>query len=149
MVPVGCVNLFAGNDPSKLLCLSLSTSVTKPGALPHLRPIDKPGGTPSQQWELIEVNGHGNWVYIASALYNNLVLEGRGDSSTPGNLIQVNQVEEANPNQIWIIDHLESSSVVLSRDLRHHWREEQGEEEPKASPLILEKENKERFTLTK
>jgi hypothetical protein len=68
----------------------------KPGALPRLRPIDKPRGTPSQQWELIEVNGHGNWVYIASALDNNLVLEGRGDSSTPGNLIQVNQVEEAN-----------------------------------------------------
>jgi hypothetical protein len=93
---------------------------------------------------LIEVNGHGNWVHIASALDNNLVLEGRGDSSTPGNLIQVNQVEEANPNQIWVIDHLESCSVVLSHDLRHHWREEL-----KALPLITEKENKERVPLMK
>lgn len=100
-VPPGYVNIFAGDDPSNHLCIDVPDSSTKSGTLVQLWPIDKPGGATNQQWKLIPV-GH-NQVYIASALDNNLVLDLRGGGAAPHTLIQIYDVGDKKPNQIWYL----------------------------------------------
>jgi hypothetical protein len=63
--------------------------------------IDKPGGATNQQWKLVPVGD--NQVYIASALDNNLVLDLRGGGAAPHTLIQLYNVGDKKPNQIWYL----------------------------------------------
>jgi Ricin-type beta-trefoil lectin domain-like len=101
-VPPGYVNIFAGDDPSNHLCLDIPDSNTTPGTLVQLYPVDKPGGARNQQWKYISVRD--NRVYIASALNEKLVLDLRGGGATPHTLIQIYDVGDMQPNQIWYLD---------------------------------------------
>ena len=97
----GYVNIFAGDDPSCHPCIDVPDSSTKSGTLVQLWPIDKPGGATNQQWKLVPVGD--NQVYIASALDNNLVLDLRGGGTAPHTLIQIYNVGDKKPNQIWCL----------------------------------------------
>jgi len=101
-VPPGFVNIFAGNDPANHLCLDVPDSSTKSGTLAQLYPVDKPGGATNQQWKLISA-GH-NQVFIASALNENLVLDLRGGGAAPHTKIQIYNLGDMQPNQIWSLN---------------------------------------------
>jgi len=100
-VPPGYVNIFTGDGPSNHLCIDVPDSSTKSGTLVQLWPIDKPGGATNQQWKLVPVGD--NQGYIASALDNNLVLDLRGGRAAPHTLIQIYNVGDKKPNQIWYL----------------------------------------------
>ena len=95
------MNIFAGDDPSCHPCIDVPDSSTKSGTLVQHWPIDKPGGATNQQWKLVPVGD--NQVYIASALDNNLVLDLRGGGAAPHTLIQIYNVGDKKPNQIWYL----------------------------------------------
>ena len=99
-LPTGYINILAGAETHGL-CIDVPHSSTAPGTLVQLYPLNQPGGTPNQQWKLIPATGI--WVYIASALDNNLVLDVRGGDSAPGTLIQLYTVGDNQLNQLWFL----------------------------------------------
>lgn len=103
-VPPGYVNIFAGDDPTNHLCIDVPHSSTKSGTHVQLYPIHKPGGAPNQQWKYIPVGD--NQVYIASALNNKLVLDLDGGGAAPQTRIQISDVGDMKPSQIWIVNAL-------------------------------------------
>ena len=103
-VPPGHINIFAGDDPTNHLCIDVPDSSTKSGTLVQLYPIDKPGGARNQQWKYIHVGD--NRVYIASALNNNLVLDLQGGGAAPHTKIQISDVGDLLPSQIWLVNGL-------------------------------------------
>jgi len=103
-VPNGYVNIFAGNEPSNHLCIDVPNGVAQPEIEVQLYPINRPGGTANQQWKLIPVPGLPNWVFIASALDNSLVLDVRGGSGAAHTPIQIYTRGNEQPNQIWFLN---------------------------------------------
>jgi hypothetical protein len=101
-LPQGYANIFAGHEPSNHLCLDIPDSNTTPRTLIQLYPVNGPGGSKNQQWKLIPAGD--NYVYIASALDHNLVLDVRGGSGDPHTLIQIFNQGNQQPNQLWILN---------------------------------------------
>jgi hypothetical protein len=102
-VPAGYVNIFAGAESSKHLCIDIPHSSTKERTEVQLYPIDGPGGHPNQQWKLIPVGTEG-YVYIASALDNDLVLDVRGGEGAAGTKVEIYERGDKRPNQMWILN---------------------------------------------
>ena len=100
-VPYGYCNILAGKEPENHLCIDVPHSTTTPNTLVQLYPLNKPGGTPNQQWKLIPVSD--NWVYIASALDHGIVLEVRGGGA-PHEHIQICPVGDKPPSQLWLLN---------------------------------------------
>jgi hypothetical protein len=101
-LPAGYVNIYSGGDASKHLCLDIPGSSTKPKTLIQLYPANGPGGSKNQQWKLIPAEN--NYVYIASALNENLVLDVIGDSGAARTKIQIYDRGNNKPNQLWILN---------------------------------------------
>jgi hypothetical protein len=101
-VPHGYVNIFCGDELSSHLLLDVPHANTTPGTLVQLYPANQPGGTPNQQWKYISAGN--NYVYIASALNENLVLDLRGGGAAPGTPLQIWELGHLQPNQMWILN---------------------------------------------
>ena len=101
-IPPGYVNIFAGNEPTNLLCIDIPDSLSVSRTLVQLYPVNGPGGTPNQQWKLIPVTD--SYVYIASALDNNLVLDVRGGGGADHTQVQIHALGNAQPNQLWFLN---------------------------------------------
>jgi Ricin-type beta-trefoil lectin domain-like len=102
-IPAGYVNIFAGDESSKHLCIDIPDSSTTERTLVQLYPADGPGGHANQQWKLIPVGTEG-YVYIASALDNDLVLDVRGGEGTAGTKVEIYKRGDKKPNQMWILN---------------------------------------------
>ena len=66
-------------------------------------PADGPGGHANQQWKLIPIGTDG-YVYIASALDNDLVLDVRGGEGAAGTKVEIYKRGDKKPNQMWIVN---------------------------------------------
>ena len=102
-VPDGYVIIFAGDESSKHLCIDIPHSITKERTLVQLYPVDGPGGHKNQHWKLHSIGTEG-YVYIESALDNDLVLDVRGGVGTAGTKVEIFKRGDKKPNQMWILN---------------------------------------------
>ena len=102
-VPDGYVIIYAGKDPSNHLCLDVPDSDAKSGKLIQLYGCNDNGaGTKNQHWKL--VSGGDNYVYIASRLNEDLVLDVVGGSGAAHTKIQIYNCGAGKPNQLWLFN---------------------------------------------
>jgi hypothetical protein len=99
-LPFGFVNIYAG-DGSSRLCLDVPSGSTTPGTIVQLYPINGPGGTANQRWQIQLVAD--TFVYIVSALNVGLVLDVRGGAGAAHTPIQTYTLGNQQPNQLWLI----------------------------------------------
>ena len=102
-VPDGYVIIYAGDESSKHLCIDIPHSNTKERTLVQLYPEDGPGGHKNQQWKLIPIGTEG-YVYIASALDNDLVLDVRGGEGAAGTRVEIDKRGDKKLYQMWILN---------------------------------------------